>query len=313
MYTSHQTQNDLIKISGELIRSELISDVNKSPGFSILADETADISGTEQLSIGVRFVDISTEKIIREEFLGFTPLTDMSATGISNSIINQCKEFGLDLDKLVGQGYDGCSAMAGKDNGVQAKIRHLYPKAAFVHCSAHRLNLVVNDLNAVPTIRNAIGTIKSIITFFRESPKRRAMVPNIPLLSETRWTAKYKSIRIFASHFDEIYNQLEKISTMETGSGRQIAHQLLCATSSSTFLFCLAIISYYSAILEPVTQALQAVQLDLLQVQEHVENLLHVIKDHRSEAEEHFRTDVFDKVTLLAQKLDIDLSVPRQC
>ena len=294
-YTSHQTQNDLINISGEVLRNDLVSAVNESPGFSILADETADISGTEQLSIGVRFVDQSSENVIREEFLGFTPLTGMSTSGISSSIITRCKEFGLNLERLLGQGYDGCSAMAGKENGVLAKIGLIYPKAAFVHCSAHRLNLVVNDLNAVSTIRNAIGTIKSIITYFRESPKRRPMTSNIPVLSKTRWTSKYKSIRIFAEHFEEMYNQLEKLSTMGTGSGQQTAHQLLCASSSPTFLFCLTIISYYSALLEPVTQALQAIQVDLLKVQQHIDKLLGVISEHRRVAEEHFRINVFVK------------------
>lgn len=294
-YTSHQTQNDLINISGEVLRNDLVSAVNESPGFSILADETADISGTEQLSIGVRFVDQSSENVIREEFLGFTPLTGMSTSGISSSIITRCKEFGLNLEILLDQGYDGCSAIAEKENGVLAKIGLIYPKAAFVHCSAHRLNLVVNDLNAVSTIRNAIGTIKSIITYFRESPKRRSMAPNIPVLSKTRWTSKYKSIRIFAEHFEEMFNQLEKLSTMGTGSGQQTAHQLLCASSSPTFLLCLTIISYYSALLEPVTQALQAIQVDLLKVQQHIDKLLGVISEHRRVAEEHFRINVFVK------------------
>lgn len=258
-YTSHRTENELINISEEVLRTNLVIAANNSIGFSILADETADISGTEQLSIGVRFVDLECEKMIREEFLGFIKLSDMSASAISSSIINQCQKFGLNLDKLLGQGYDGCSTMAGKDNGVQAKIRNLYPKAAFVHCSSHRLNLVVNDLNAVSAVRNSIGTIKSIIKFFRESPKRRSLVPNVPLLSETRWTSKYKSIRIFTAKFEDIYTQLEILSTTETGNTRQFAHQLLCASSSPTFFFCLIIISFYSALLEPVTQALQAI------------------------------------------------------
>jgi len=70
------------------------------------------------------------------------------------------------MDKLLGQGYDGCSVMASIQNGVQARIREKYPKAAFVHCASHRLNFVVNDLNDVSDIRNAVGVIKKIIIFF---------------------------------------------------------------------------------------------------------------------------------------------------
>ena len=95
--------------------------------------------------------------------------------------------------------------MVGKDNGVQACIRKSYPKAVFVHCSSHQLNLVVHGLNYVTDVRNTIGTVKSITKFFR--PKRRRLAPNIPLLCETRWSAKYKSI--FSENFCDIYAQLE--------------------------------------------------------------------------------------------------------
>ena len=95
----------------------------------------------------------------------------MSASAIADSIINQCEKVGLDLNKLLRQSYDGYSSMAGKDNSVQAKIRQVYPKAAFVH----RLNLVVNDLNAVAEEHNAVSTMKAVITFFRESCKGKSL------------------------------------------------------------------------------------------------------------------------------------------
>ena len=116
--------------------------------------------------------------------------------------------------------------MAGKDNGVQALIRNTYPKAVFVHCSSHRLNVLGHDLNYVADVRNTIGTVKSIIKFSRDSPKRRRLVPNIPLLCETRWSAKYKSIRIFSENCCDIYAQLEQLEANqhEAQSTRQTAH-----------------------------------------------------------------------------------------
>ena len=57
--------------------------------------------------------------------------------------------------------------MACKVTGVQARKKEMHSKAIFVRCTAHRLNLVVNDLNSVAEIRNTVGTIKSIIKFFR--------------------------------------------------------------------------------------------------------------------------------------------------
>ncbi|XP_077287771.1 zinc finger MYM-type protein 1-like [Arctopsyche grandis] len=71
-YTSHRTQNDLINLSEQALREDIVKAANNAVGLSIIADETADILGTEQLSLGVRFVDTSSEKaMIRQEFLGF--------------------------------------------------------------------------------------------------------------------------------------------------------------------------------------------------------------------------------------------------
>ena len=47
-----QTQNELIGICQRVLQKKIVSDANRAGAFSILADETADISGTEQLSIG---------------------------------------------------------------------------------------------------------------------------------------------------------------------------------------------------------------------------------------------------------------------
>jgi hypothetical protein len=87
--------------------------------------------------------------------------------------------------------------MSGIHNGVQAIIKNEFPKAVFVHCSSHRLNLVINDLNKLQHVQNCAGSIRSIIKFFRLSPKRRKIIEKIPLFFETRWSEKYKTIRIF--------------------------------------------------------------------------------------------------------------------
>ena len=53
------------------------------------------------------------------------------------------KKLGLDLHNLRGQGYDGAGNMAGHTKGVAAHILEQYPKACYVHCGTHALNLCV--------------------------------------------------------------------------------------------------------------------------------------------------------------------------
>ncbi|KAG8229080.1 hypothetical protein J437_LFUL010143 [Ladona fulva] len=56
-YMSPQIQNEIISLCGEVIKDNITTDVKKAYAYSILADESSDISGKEQLSIGVRFFD----------------------------------------------------------------------------------------------------------------------------------------------------------------------------------------------------------------------------------------------------------------
>lgn len=108
-------------------------------------------------------------------------------------------------------------------------------------------------------------------------------------------------------------HQLDKLATAGDGNTRIEAHQLQSASSSPVFIVCLMIISTYSALLEPVTQQLQAIQLDLLKVQDHVNKLLQVMSMHRQDAELYFRDDIFSKAAIVAESLQIELKAPRQC
>lgn len=147
----------------------ILKRVKEAECYSILADETMDIVGIEQLSICLKYVTYeNNQTVIKEDFVGFISLEKLDSESISNKIISSLQEWGLDLNKLVGQGYDGASTMAGHVSGVQKRIRDKYKKAVFVHCASHRLNLVLNELNSVPCVRNTIGIIKETINFFKE-------------------------------------------------------------------------------------------------------------------------------------------------
>ena len=201
-----------------------------------------------------------------------------------------------------------------KKNGVQVRIRSDYPLAVFVHCSAHRLNLVVNDLNAVVDVRNTIETVKAIIKFFKESPKRRLLVLNTPLLCETRWSAKYKSIRFFAENFTEIHKQLKHLVLHDSNTnGRQNAHNLRTASETPVFIVTLHVTAQYSSILEPVTQALQSVHVDMLCVKQHVDKLLLLFENHRKYAQKYFAEDICAPLLTTAEEIGVTVSLPRQC
>lgn len=309
-YISHRVQNVLIETSANVLRNELIGKINSNEIFSILADETMDISGVEQLSLGVRYFDTS-DKCIKEDFLGFTPLQDgLGAENVASAIISTLTSWGLNLNNVVGQGYDGCSTMAGHITGVHKRINEKFPMALYFHCSSHKLNLVVNDLNRLPQVRNTVGTVKEVIKFFRENGQRRAVIGTLQKLCETRWTEKYKAIRKFNEQFVDIAQALENLSMEGNKDTRQKAFQLHCAVTTTSFLICMQVIAVYSSKLEIVTQMLQSPSVDLLKVSTHIQRLAEIFKSDRTNSVEEFAKKMLT-IEQNAAALCVTLTKPR--
>ena len=152
-YKSAHIQNELIDLAGMEVRDIILHDIRSSVWFSVMADECTDISTVEQMSICIRFVDRTPA--VREEDLGFVQLESTNAESISKSILDFLSSCSLDICNLQGQGYDGASVMASKVSGVSARILEVQPRALYLHCRAHNLNLVISSsCKQVPEIRN---------------------------------------------------------------------------------------------------------------------------------------------------------------
>ncbi len=106
-------------------------------------DETTDISCRAQLSVIVRYVDSAGK--IQERFIGFFDVSGVRDAQSVFDVLNENMQGYNFKDKLVAQTYDGAAVMASALNGLQAKVKAIAPSAMFVHCYAHRLNLVLSQ------------------------------------------------------------------------------------------------------------------------------------------------------------------------
>lgn len=138
-----------------------------------MADETQDESTTVQLSICIRYVNSACE--VCEEFIGFITVQKTDAQTISDALLSVLLLWGLDMSCLVGQGYDGASVMSA-GNGVQGKVRAQYPKAIYIHCRAHVLNLAISSgCTSVPSIRDLFDDVGKLTWFMFGSAKRKEL------------------------------------------------------------------------------------------------------------------------------------------
>ena len=68
---------------------------------------------------------------------------------------------------LIAQCYDGAANLSGTRNGVQAIIKRAYPSAHFVHCYAHKLNLILQKATSVNrSVRVFFSSLSGVSEFF---------------------------------------------------------------------------------------------------------------------------------------------------
>ena len=141
---------------------------------------------------------------------------------------------------LVGMGFDGASVMSGKLGCVQKLIRDKKPMAYYLHCYAHRLNLVL--IHTTKVVRQAddfFSLLEQLYIFISNSivyenvvKLQKEMHPGEKIrklrsLSETRWWARATSCKNLLIHFECI------IRLMRQASSTDKAHvQLLQGVSS---------------------------------------------------------------------------------
>lgn len=85
-YMSWKIQNEILSTCNNLILKNIVCDVNNAKGFSVLADETIDISNDDQLTICVRYVHLEQKKV-REDFLQFVKVKDLSGKALAQTIL----------------------------------------------------------------------------------------------------------------------------------------------------------------------------------------------------------------------------------
>ncbi|XP_025192611.1 52 kDa repressor of the inhibitor of the protein kinase-like [Melanaphis sacchari] len=317
-YITPQIQNEIISSCGNIILQTIVKKVNDSQCFSVLADETTDISVTEQLALCVRYID--KENNVNESFLKFIQVHSLSGKNLADSILNGLISCGIDCDFLYGQGYDGASNMSGQFQGVQAHIRSKYPKALYVHCAAHSLNLAVSTASNIKSVRNCLGIIEKLYVFFN-TPKRNAVllsaiensntdqkVKTLKRLCATRWVQRYDSVHDFIELFEFLVNALECITEWNDSSATDAT--LLLKSFDSEFIISVNIVQLMFSFGLPLCKQLQKINIDLKEAINLAQDTVDELKTIRNNCDDEFN-NIFSKAKKMADKVEVELKYKR--
>ena len=180
-YVSHGVQNELLKVMP----------------LSVLRDISCAIQ--EQLVICIPWIT-NSDLEMHEDFIGLCIIDDMSTGTIVHIIKDALVLMNLKLNRCRGQCYNGASNMSGSRNDVAKQLLDEEPRALYLHCYGHTLNLIAGDaIKNCKVAKDALDVTFEVSKLGKFSPKRSAQLekfrneldlgsPGFRVLCPTHWT-----------------------------------------------------------------------------------------------------------------------------
>ena len=228
-YLSPTIQNELIELLATEVEKENLQQLKLAKYFSLILDCTPDMSHHEQMSVILRYVLCNEEAaVVKETFFGYLRISDSTGKGLLDAFLEKATELQLELSDCRGQSYDNGANMKGKHSGVQARMLDINPKAVYLPCANHTLNLVVVDsANSSTEALTFFGVLTRLYVLFSSSAQRWEILKkhvelSIKSQSDTRWESRIKRIKPLRYNLKEVLlalKDLEAIS-IERKDGR---------------------------------------------------------------------------------------------
>ena len=278
---------EMFLLIGSVLEAQLVDDMSKANCFGLLADEVCDVSNKEQLVTFVKFVHPETGKA-KTAFLAASNLFENSSAAdaetITNAIVAQLEDAGIDKRKLASFSSDGASVMTGKRSGVGTRLRADNKALINVHCICHRLALACGDANdRIAYIKEVEKILIQLWSFFHHSAKKSAAYAKAVLTVKdlsvsnggkkklkkrfkkacrTRWLSTEKAIEGVYEDYEALVQTLRVFKE----SGDATATGLLQQTSQLKFLGTVYLLKEVLPILSHLSKTFQEGEICLASI-----------------------------------------------
>lgn len=155
-------------VIGKYEKENMIATLKKIK-FSILVDESTDISTSKNLCIVVKYYDEINNKVASKfyELLNiFKEANTSNAQHLYSLICASFVKMNIDIKNIIGFGSDGCNTMMGAHNSVASRFRDNCPGIVIVKCICHSLHICASEAcKRLP--RNCEDFARNVYNFFK--------------------------------------------------------------------------------------------------------------------------------------------------
>jgi len=191
--------------------------------FSILMDESTDISSVKTACIMVRFYDEESCGIVSNFWELCQIFSQHDAQGaeegataerLFNVVIQTFQKRNINIENIVGFGSDGCVTMMGKHNSVASRFIILCPNIFIMKCICHSLHLCASEAcKQLP--RKTEDLARDIHNFMKSSSKSQAQIAQFQKFldldvhkilhpSQTRWLSLIAVVERIVEQWDAL-------------------------------------------------------------------------------------------------------------
>jgi len=205
-----------------------ITSICRNQKFSIIIDESTDISTKQMLAVVVRCLDAKTGKVV-DSLLDLVEVEDASSLGLFTAVKKLLNTLQIPLSNIIGFAADNCATMMGSTAGFQALLRKEIPHVFVLGCVCHSFALCANAASKrLPSWLEAF--IKNVCFYFSRSSKRntqfellqdvvQAQKHKILKLCETRWLSREAVIDRIVEQWDALSLFFQSEATVDKVDG----------------------------------------------------------------------------------------------